>query len=257
VRSQPSWACTSSVTTPPPIGPRGSSGGCFASARAAARHPDRQFLAEPGRALHRRADHPSGRAAGAITASRRWSSRPATGSPPGMPIRGRSCDQDRRRDPRHHRHLLPPHQQLRTPIRRHQTDLACSWWIPRRSKRIQEGSRRIVRMIRRMIRGTSDRGSETRQANHPSRPGLPAGRDGGVAGDESTCSPASAGAHRSASNCMDCSWSAAFACCFHRSWSMPTTRSHRHSAPSPMRAGSWIQGTSWAAAPGARMSVKL
>jgi hypothetical protein len=142
-------------------------------------------------------------------------------------------------------------------FRRHQTDLACSWWIPRRSKRIQEGSRRIVRMIRRMIRGTSDRGSETRQANHPSRPGLPAGRDGGVAGDESTCSPASAGAHRSASNCMDCSWSAAFACCFHRSWSMPTTRSHRHSAPSPMRAGSWIQGTSWAAAPGARMSVKL
>lgn len=65
------------------------------------------------------------------------------------------------------------------------------------------------------------------------------------------------GAHRSASNCLDCSWSAALACWFHRSRSMPTTSSHKQSAPSPTRAGSWIQGTRWAAASGARMSVKL
>ena len=50
---------------------------------------------------------------------------------------------------------------------------------------------------------------------------------------------------------------AARAACCHRSPFTPKTRSHRQSAPSPRSAGTWIQGTSWAANPGTRKSAKL
>jgi hypothetical protein len=43
----------------------------------------------------------------------------------------------------------------------------------------------------------------------------------------------------------------------HRAVFTPSTRSHRLSAPSASGAGSWIQGTSPAANPGARIWVKL
>ena len=62
--------------------------------------------------------------------------------------------------------------------------------------------------------------------------------------------------HASSSTWVDASWMAALACSFHRPASTPATRSHRQSDPSPMMVGSSIQGTRWAANPGASMVVK-
>jgi hypothetical protein len=93
---------------------RGSAVAGGPSAGAAARHPDRQLLAEPGRAVVRRADEH-------VAAPREPPQCPGAGPvdpPMGGSLERASAavrvDQDRRRDPRHDRHLLPANQPLRT-----------------------------------------------------------------------------------------------------------------------------------------------
>jgi transposase len=82
--------------------------------RAPPLHPDLRLLAEPGRALVRRADHQVAAPRYPPLGARTRAGDPGLDRGLEQEPSAVCVAQDRRRDPQHHRHLLPANQRLRT-----------------------------------------------------------------------------------------------------------------------------------------------
>jgi hypothetical protein len=134
---------------------------------------------------------------------------------------------------------------------------------PGRPSRARRGRQRWD--VHASVEGSTDASDVVWRAARPQ--GTPAVQPTGRAGDAGEAGDrehdrarvwrADRSRHRSASMGVDGMGTNLVASCFHRSTFTPTTRSHRQNAPSPRRAGNWIQGTRSAATPGASMSTKL